>query len=97
MQYDLYNKHGVEICHAVKCRKQKKLNDVYNGKFCKYHTDVLKSIRESLYYAKEQKNPQLEIYYRQQEIEFRKIPSDGHMFYQARLEDTILEDYLSLT
>jgi hypothetical protein len=96
MLYDRYNKHGTEICHHVGCRKHKGLNNVYNGKFCKYHTEVIRSIRCSLYHCIKIKNIHLEQYFRQQEIEARKFLSPGHLYYQARLEDNILEDYLSL-
>jgi len=96
MLYDTHNKKGIILCQAVRCRKSKKLNNVFNGVFCHYHTGVLQSIRESLFYAKNTRNIHLEQYFRQQEIELRKSPSPGHMHYQARLEDHILEDYLSL-
>jgi hypothetical protein len=96
MLYDKVNRNGEEICHFIKCRKHKSLNKAYNGKFCKYHTEVIRSIRCSLYHSIKIKNIHLEQYFRQQEIEVRKFLSPGHLYYQARLEDTILEDYLSL-
>lgn len=91
MQYDIVNRNGDEVCHAVKCRKHTKLNIAYNGKFCKYHLSVLTSIRESLIYSKKTKNIYLENYYRQREIELRKFPEKNHMKYKVKLED-----YLSL-
>jgi hypothetical protein len=90
MQYDRFNRNLSELCHAVKCRKHKRLHAGFGGKFCQQHLNMLTSIRKNLHYAKCTENIYLEQYYRQQEIEFRKIPCVGHMHYQANLETHLL-------
>ncbi len=84
-----YNKHSDEMCHAFGCRKHKKLNRIFNGKFCKHHMNILYDIRNNLYITKNTKNIELENYWRQKEIELRKFHDLGHMKYKKWVENNI--------
>lgn len=85
--YDLVNKNGTPICHAVKCRKRKVIK-TNNGLFCGSHARQLSYIRHALLYAKKLKLPILEIEMRQRELEFRKVFHEGHIVYLNKLTES---------
>lgn len=82
MAYDLQNKKGDPLCHAVGCRKHVSLNECFGGLFCNKHRRELGAIRNNLNWAKRVGDLEAENRYRQQEIEFRKIMESGHMWYK---------------
>lgn len=84
-----YNRNGDEMCHAFGCRKHKKLKYIFLGKFCKLHVNMLKKIRDGLYYSKKSENIELENYWRQKEIEFRKFHDPGHMLFKLTIEQSL--------
>jgi hypothetical protein len=83
----IFNKNGTELCHAKKCKKHKELQTVYKGKFCKYHSNILKQIRIKLKEHANNGNTYEEMIYRRKEIELRKISDEGHNFYLKTLEN----------
>jgi hypothetical protein len=83
---DTINKRGQKLCHAMGCRKYKHLEEKFGGLFCPKHTEELQLIRNKLWKAKSSGNIIDQVYYRQEEIEFRKLADPGHMFFQRNLE-----------
>lgn len=78
-KYDVTNQHGASLCHAVGCRKHSKLIYAFNGLFCRKHYDQLYEIRNSI---KSQYNTlESEIYFRTEEMLFRKTLDAGHVYY----------------
>ena len=82
----LVNKNGDPVCYAYGCRKHTKLREHRGGLFCPQHVQQLDFIRAHLNHAKEVGDIEAEIYWRQQEIEFRKDHEAGHMHWQYLLE-----------
>lgn len=77
--HDFFNRRGVELCHAVGCRKHKKLLKIFQGKFCYNHARLLQIIRDALNKAKLARNLSLELHHRQEEMLFRKRIDGGHV------------------
>ncbi len=82
-----YNKNGDEMCHVFGCRKHKYIKNIFNGKFCKKHKQELSLIRNNILLAKKSKNIEIENFWRQEEIIFRKFHDPGHMYYKLKVED----------
>jgi len=82
-----HNKNGVELCHAIGCRKHKKLYDAYRGKWCKYHYDKLTEIRAQLKVFAKNGNIHEEMIKRREEDQFRKTPDPKHLHYLKMLEN----------
>jgi len=80
-QYDLFNRNGAPLCHAVKCRKHKRLIASNNGWFCHKHLKQLQEIRQLIKLHSED-----EVKYRHQEMLFRKRFDPGHVWYINHLE-----------
>lgn len=88
-KYDRYNKNGVELCHAIKCRKHIKLISAFRGLFCQSHYEELLLIRNELNNAKLTNDKEKEIEYRQKEFLLRKFLDKGHMKFMFKLETNI--------
>lgn len=90
--YDLKNKNGALLCHAVGCRKHTKLVNSHGGVFCKRHLLELESIRGRLHFAKSLGRRDLELEERNREFEFRKNAQHeevvGHAHYISFLTIT---------
>ena len=87
---DTINKRGQLLCHAMGCRKYKHLEEKFGGKFCPKHIAELQQIRNCLCKAKHSGNVVDELYYRQEEIIFRKLADAGHMHFQRNLEKCVV-------
>ena len=83
---ELFNKSGDELCHAITCRKHKKLIEKFNGKFCPYHIKLLEQIRTKLKKFAENGNIHEEMIERRKEVLFRKKQDPGHISYLKILE-----------
>lgn len=73
--YSKYNIRGAELCHAVGCRKHKRLHTVFRGRFCIKHQKIIASIRENVHSPDMHK--QLEARY--QEMLLRKWFDEAHI------------------
>jgi hypothetical protein len=87
---DVVNKRGQQLCHAMCCRKYKHLEERFGGKFCPKHILELQQIRDGLWKAKNSGNVVDELYFRQEEIVFRKLADAGHMYFQRNLEKCVV-------
>lgn len=76
--YNLRNRNGHIMCHAVGCRKHVRLVYAHNGWFCSLHLEQLNEIRAHIDQAKLVNDTQLEFEYRQRELVFRKKFDAGH-------------------
>jgi len=81
------------ICHALRCEK-KALHRVFNGRFCIRHSLLLRDIRTKLDEAKNTKNLQAEIRYRQEELNLRKNPCTTHQHYLQLLIQKLKDDQM---
>lgn len=84
--YDLVNIKGEQLCHATACHNKYHLNSAYNGLFCDKHLVILSGIRKRLNQAKYFNNKSMEIRERENEIRFRKIMDDGHVYYFYKIQ-----------
>lgn len=85
-QYDRYNRNGVEICHAVKCRRYAGAIRIFRGFFCPLHVREMSLIREKIKEAKRDNDRIQEQVWRQREFELRKFLDEGHMTRMHHLE-----------
>lgn len=76
------NRRSVNVCSASSCTKKHDLKYMRNGFFCKEHQQELRNIRMNI---KKSCTIDDEISWRQQEIQFRKHPDIGHIYYVDRL------------
>ena len=74
---DTYNIHGEELCHAINCRKHKRLHEGHGGKFCSKHLKELDDIREQITHQ----NNANEIPARSYELKMRKYMCERHLHY----------------
>jgi hypothetical protein len=88
-----FNRNGDEMCHAFGCRKHKNLKNVFNGLFCSSHYRELSYIRTQLTFAKKLNFVEIENFWRQTEIEFRKFHDTGHMMYKLKIEKVYSNDF----
>lgn len=79
----IYDHRMNPYCHATGCQQIKHLKNIHGGLFCRYHEIQLTMLRCCLIQTK---NTVLEWYFRQYEIEFRKLAHRGHMQYQLYIE-----------
>ena len=86
-KYDMHNMHGSPICHAVGCRKHKKLLYRHNGIFCNKHAKSLYIIRQNLNVAKSSNDIVTE-------DKYRKQCHAGHMVWKLKIEKQIKEQNL---
>lgn len=96
-QLELYNRNGAEMCHAIGCRKHKRLVEVHRGKFCAFHADKLTKIREQMKNFAKNGNIEDEMIKRREEQQMRKVPDYNHEYYIKVLErrqDYALKQYL---
>jgi hypothetical protein len=90
--YDLVNKDGDALCHAVSCRKHKKLTHSHGGLFCKDHLKKIDEIRERiLHKTSTEEQLKAEVAARRDEALFRKFMDPAHMDYLYRLEMILKE------
>jgi hypothetical protein len=82
-KYDLLNQHGAMLCHAYGCRKHKKLYPCFRGFFCQKHKDELMKIRQA---KGNEEDTRKEIEWRLEELRFRKILDEKHIFYLNTLQ-----------
>lgn len=86
-QYDLLNRNGTPLCHAIKCRKHTKLIWAYGGLFCHKHLVQISLIRQRIFHdisSIAQLSKEIEA--RTEEALFRKVMEPGHMIYLRTLE-----------
>jgi hypothetical protein len=92
-RYELFNRNGALMCHAVGCRRHKKLRAVHGGLFCKKHAAKLAEIRSRIKHD----ISQAEVDARTEEALFRKLMEPRHMRYLFLLEHVMLPSVLSST
>lgn len=86
--FDGVNRNGAEICHAVGCRRHKRLREKFRGRFCDRHIAMLEDIRAEIIEAKTSGDVFREVRARYQEALFRKTMEPGHMSWLLKLEMT---------
>lgn len=91
MAHAVYTRDGAPVCHAVGCRKRKRLHRAHGGVFCAEHVRALGMIRGRLQHAKAIGDIVSERRERQAEIEFRKLADAGHMHWQRGVEENALK------
>ena len=80
---DSHNIHNVELCHAVNCRKHKKLKKSYGGMFCSKHLLIINNIRTHINHLGNSN----EIYWRLEELKLRKYVCNRHLYYLWELNE----------
>ncbi|KAJ3038070.1 hypothetical protein HDV00_001030 [Rhizophlyctis rosea] len=88
-RWDLTNIHGAPLCHAIGCRKHKKIQPHRKGLFCPKHQRELDEIRQYIEAAKVLGDIATERVWRQKEIDFRKMMDEGHLEWQRHLMDRL--------
>lgn len=85
---DLVNKNGAPICHHFGCRKHTKLIYANNGLFCQKHYIELQYLRDNIKHANDKNT---EVYFREEEMLFRKRFDSGHVYYINKLNRELVD------
>lgn len=86
-KYDLFNRNGAPLCHAVGCRKHKNLYEQYRGLFCLQHLNELSEIRQRITHDTSSiEKLECAVRARREEALFRKVMECCHMHYLLQLE-----------
>lgn len=86
---------GIPMCHARGCLKKNirscRLTWAHDGLWCPQHLPMINDVRYLLDREKQGRagNRAYELYWREQEAQFRKQPDPKHLWYMEKLRESI--------